>query len=174
MSLFPKKQSSIFHANCLLRETIRMKCQSQFSCKNQKNRITLPSAALVHRAIKVISVQCSPASGDFCRLLITFANSLDQDQTRQMVGSDLDPMCLTFWWYSWKIFLNKLIRKKIHRRQKKQKTKKKKKKKPKKQNKKKKTKKKKHAKLPSMQRQTIMNVFNMKTSLIQGCYLHKL
>ena len=31
------------------------------------------------------------ASGDFCHLLITFANSLDPDQDRQRVRSDLDP-----------------------------------------------------------------------------------
>ena len=59
------------------------------------------------------------ASGNFCHLLITFANSLDPDQARQNVGSDLDPNCLTLWWYSWEIILEKLILKKIfHRRQK--------------------------------------------------------
>ena len=36
-----------------------------------------------------------PASGDFCRLLITFTNSLDLDHARQNVGSGLDPNCLT-------------------------------------------------------------------------------
>ena len=36
-----------------------------------------------------------PARGDFCCLLITFANSSDPDQTRQYVGPDLDPKCLT-------------------------------------------------------------------------------
>ena len=30
------------------------------------------------------------------RLLITFANSFDQDQAPQNVGSDLNPNCLTF------------------------------------------------------------------------------
>ena len=30
------------------------------------------------------------ASGDFCRLLITFANSLYTDQDQQNVGPDLD------------------------------------------------------------------------------------
>ena len=30
-----------------------------------------------------------------CRLLITFANSLEPDQARQNVGPDLDPNCLT-------------------------------------------------------------------------------
>ena len=34
-------------------------------------------------------------SGNFCRLLITFANSLDLDQARQNVRPDLDPNCLT-------------------------------------------------------------------------------
>ena len=50
-----------------------------------------------------------PACGDFCRLLITFANSLDPDQAWQNVGPDLDPNCLTLWLYCWKIFLKKLI-----------------------------------------------------------------
>ena len=31
------------------------------------------------------------ASGNFCRLLITVANSLDPDQDRHFVGPDLDP-----------------------------------------------------------------------------------
>ena len=35
------------------------------------------------------------ASVDFCRLLITFANSLDPDQDQQNVGLDLDPNRLT-------------------------------------------------------------------------------
>ena len=34
------------------------------------------------------------ASGDFCHLLITFANSLDPDQERQNVGPDLGQICL--------------------------------------------------------------------------------
>ena len=36
-----------------------------------------------------------PNSRDFCRLLITFAKSLDPDQDRQNVGPDLDPNRLT-------------------------------------------------------------------------------
>ena len=35
------------------------------------------------------------AFSDFCHLLITFANSLDPDQTRQNFEPDLDPNCLT-------------------------------------------------------------------------------
>ena len=38
-----------------------------------------------------IHINSFPASGDFCRLLITFANSLDPDQARQNVGPELDP-----------------------------------------------------------------------------------
>ena len=34
-----------------------------------------------------------PTRGDFCCLLITFANSSDPDQARQNVGPDLDPNC---------------------------------------------------------------------------------
>ena len=37
--------------------------------------------------------------GDFCCLLITFANSLDPDQASQNVEPDLDPNCLTPGWY---------------------------------------------------------------------------
>ena len=35
-----------------------------------------------------------PASGEFCGLLITFANSLGPDQARPNVGPDLDTNCL--------------------------------------------------------------------------------
>ena len=49
---------------------------------------------------KVVSTSCFvfkslPPRGDFCCLLITFANSLDPDQARQKVGPNLDPNCLT-------------------------------------------------------------------------------
>ena len=55
---------------------------------------------------KVVSRSCSvfnflPASGNFCHLLITFASSLNPGQALQNVGPDLDPNCLTPWWY-WK------------------------------------------------------------------------
>ena len=48
---------------------------------------------------KVVSTSCFvynslPARGDFCCLLITFANNLNPDQARQNVGPDLDPNCL--------------------------------------------------------------------------------
>ena len=37
-----------------------------------------------------------PGSGDFCRFLITVANSLDTDLARQNVWPDLDHNCETF------------------------------------------------------------------------------
>ena len=43
-------------------------------------------------------------SGDFSRLLITFANSLDPGQYRQNVGPDLDTDRLPLWKWSWKCF----------------------------------------------------------------------
>ena len=36
-----------------------------------------------------------PGRGEFCHLLLIFANSLDPDQARQNVGPDLDPNCFT-------------------------------------------------------------------------------
>ena len=49
---------------------------------------------------KVVSRSCSvfnslPAKGNFCHLLITFANSLYPDQVQQNVRPDMDPNCLT-------------------------------------------------------------------------------
>ena len=81
-----------------------------------KNVIILLPAEYMSVAI-VFFVTCFvfnsyPTSGDFCRLLITFANSLDQDQARQNSRPDLDPNCLTLWWYSWKIFCTKVNLKK--------------------------------------------------------------
>ena len=35
-----------------------------------------------------------------CHVLVAFANSLDSDQAWQNVRPDLDPNCLTIWWYS--------------------------------------------------------------------------
>ena len=67
------------------------------------------------------------ASGDFCHLLIFFANSLDPDQDQQNVGPDLDPNCLSDSVQK-KFFLKNLILKKVSRQQQK------------------------HEKLPSMQR----------------------
>ena len=35
------------------------------------------------------------ANGDLCHLLLTFANSLDPDQDKQIVGPNVHPNCLT-------------------------------------------------------------------------------
>ena len=43
---------------------------------------------------QTLIVNSFPTSGDFCSLLITFANSLDPDQACQFVGPDLGPNCL--------------------------------------------------------------------------------
>ena len=50
-------------------------------------------------------------------VLITFANSLDQNQDRQNVSLDLELNSLTLLQCSWKNFLNKSILKKVSRRQ---------------------------------------------------------
>ena len=52
-----------------------------------------------------------PASGEFCRLLLTFADSLGPDQAGQNIWPDLDPNCLTLMVFL-KDFLKKLIKKK--------------------------------------------------------------
>ena len=44
---------------------------------------------------KHFSINSLPASSDFCRLLLSFANSLDPDQARPNVGPDQDPNCST-------------------------------------------------------------------------------
>ena len=49
-----------------------------------------------------------PASGNFFRLLITFANNADPDQVWKNIGPDLDPNCWTLWCYSWEIFFEKV------------------------------------------------------------------
>ena len=58
-----------------------------------------------------------PASGDFCCLLTTFANSLDPDQARH-VGPDLDPNCLIVMVFLKVFFLEKGNFEKSSRRQK--------------------------------------------------------
>ena len=51
------------------------------------------TVAVVVQQIKFFkfSVNSFLTVSDFCHLLITFANSLDSDQARQNVGTDLDP-----------------------------------------------------------------------------------
>ena len=65
------------------------------------------------------SQSCEQSSSSFhfiLRQLVSsaddHANSLDPDQAWQNVRPDLDPNCLTLWWYSWKNFSKKMILKK--------------------------------------------------------------
>ena len=74
-----------------------------------KSEYKLFAQAITLYALNLGPLNSFPACGNFHQLLITFADSLDQDQARQNVGPDLDPNCLALWWYSWKIFLKKLI-----------------------------------------------------------------
>ena len=75
------------------------------SCHKKK----LPRCCLINLSVCMPgSLNSLLASGDFCCLLITFENSLDPDKARHFVGPDLDPTCLTIWWYSWKIFFLKI------------------------------------------------------------------
>ena len=83
-----------------------------------------------------------------CRLLITFANSLDQDQDRQNVGPDLDRSKL---FDTLMVFLKEFFRKKLIFQKIQQMTKK-------------------HAKLPSMQRVKLHTIFALITDLL-GAYL---
>ena len=48
-------------------------------------------------ALALASLNLFLASSDFCCLLITFANSLDQDQDQQNVGPDLGPNRFTLY-----------------------------------------------------------------------------
>ena len=58
----------------------------------QENRVIIKSCIMTKY---ILSSFLKLASGDFCCLLIAFANSLDPDQDRQNVGPDLDPNYLT-------------------------------------------------------------------------------
>ena len=64
------------------------------------------------KCCRVMILNSFPACGDFCRLLITFANSLDSDQARQNFGPDLDPNCSNTLMVFLKDFFEKVILKK--------------------------------------------------------------
>ena len=57
-------------------------------------------------------LKCLPHSGEFCHLLITFANSLDPDQEPQNVGPGLNPSRFD----TWTNFLKKVNFKKVSAR----------------------------------------------------------
>ena len=71
-------------------------CRSRIVTTRTRENIPVKCWARILRPICLWNVSVSfPASGDFCHLLIIFANSLDPDQDRQNVGPDLDPNRLT-------------------------------------------------------------------------------
>ena len=60
-------------------------------CHNMQSYTSASNAG--HKNMLSHTINSFLASGNFCRLLITFANSLDLDQDRCFVGPDLDPSC---------------------------------------------------------------------------------
>ena len=56
-------------------------------------------------------------SGEFCHLLMIFANILDPDQAQKNIGPDLDPICLTCCYFR-KNILKEVVLKNICRQQK--------------------------------------------------------
>ena len=78
-----KKKDLAFHVN---RQTIHMKCQALFSLKNENKKNNISSAADVISALCVNPFNSFPSGGDFCRLLIAFANRLDPDQPGKTSG----------------------------------------------------------------------------------------
>ena len=56
--------------------------------------ITLWKSHMASSAAVIFTALASTIFAYQCRLLIDFANSLDPDQSRSLVGPDLDPNCL--------------------------------------------------------------------------------
>ena len=69
--------------------------QENTNTVDEKGRLAINS--LPTSVVKFLKISRQQKS--MCRLLITFANSLDPDQTQHNVGPDLDPICLTLWWH---------------------------------------------------------------------------
>ena len=93
-----KKQTFKFYVNRLLTEDIHVLEISRliFFEKVKKKNTCLYIYFKMLPAAVMIGTLTLPASDDFCRLLITFANGLDLDQVGCFVRPDLDPNCLTF------------------------------------------------------------------------------
>ena len=75
--------------NFLPRTSLIYKCRYCFS---QKADLIFHNAKI---SVHVLGINLLPADGEFSRLMIIFANSLDPHQARQDVGPDLDPNRLT-------------------------------------------------------------------------------
>ena len=78
----------------IMEDSFRWKWVNYYLITWHKRQFEQHSFTTVSRKVKLFN--SFPASDDFCRLLITFANSLDPDQDLQNVGPDLNPTCLTF------------------------------------------------------------------------------
>ena len=70
--------------------------------------LTIPFLRLFHTASYDSLINSMPAGGDFCRLLIFFANSLDPVQAQQNVGPDLDTKLFVTLMVFLKEFLKKI------------------------------------------------------------------
>ena len=76
---------------------MRMVCQQTILMKHHALFVIFEKAVKIWncRLLQIVGgalrVNYLPASAKFSRLLITIANNLGPDQTRQIVGSDLDP-----------------------------------------------------------------------------------
>ena len=101
MRSFVKIKSSRFHPITLLFTDIDKSCPSSdflifanMSYKTiRENKILIGN--FLFYSIHLNLFHSFLARRDFCRLLITYANSLDSDQDQHFVGPVLDPNCLT-------------------------------------------------------------------------------
>ena len=71
--------------------------------------IKVASFTVSDKSINSCLISSFHASGNFCHLLITFANSLEPEQDWHNVGSGLVPNGLTLWECSWKKLFKHLI-----------------------------------------------------------------
>ena len=101
--------ASTFVAYLLNWASIYLAVSGVFSPKTT-HRISEVSMNFYCFCISILILNSFPACSNIvCRLLILLTNSLNPDQARQKVGPDLDPNCLTLWWYFWKNSLKMLI-----------------------------------------------------------------
>ena len=78
-------------------------------CRHITDCAMPPGAKVISRRLQLSlagkEVNSFLTSSDFCRLVITLANSSNPDQDQENVGPDLDPSCLTLW-----VFLKFLLK----------------------------------------------------------------
>ena len=87
----PHSIASSLSLHCLLRAAVQILILNII--REYLNEIKSVSANSCLKHAKILN--SFPASGNFCRLLITFANSLNPEQARHVVGPDLGPNYLT-------------------------------------------------------------------------------